>query len=808
MPFHITSPKKLFGGGSSPSSSPSTATSSSEKNRISSKFTSNNKEKIGNQPTSINTNHYVAPHDEYHGHISAPHPDNTRSSTEHLSVSTENPFYSTYSPPALPIHHRVTSPLAQPPTTLQDQDRYSSTPSPPPVPEKDIAMQSPFGFLADSEKSGSTSSTDSKSTSLLPKINTNSSINQTSEASSFYEVNGGLSPSFATPPKLRKNQHQVAEASVSDTSLHKRTLSDRVKATPSSFVRQSRIFSNDDSESTFSTSSVSGRDLLLQNKQQTDSLPPEFRPVVTLINAQKLRTYCVGALQVPGIINSERVWFEVEAKLTGSELAIWRPLSDEYVFEEGNEFKPKYINVIDSHVEVVSDLEIKIYQDLREDAAVMLRFHDKGLFNKWMSAIILSKYEYEKLNEAFTAVILSSKGSRLLDIRVLLGNKKRFPQYEWCNIRLPEVSTKWIKVYMVVLPSDKGHIGRIEIYPSDKKVLKKYLIAYISDLAAIFNVYPEQSNMIDVNSIMRAAGEIHISKNYEHLFPHSMDNELHHHQLLNPRKLIAKNHGISRSGSNHSLSSLTKDTPGTPVNRSRSGSTNSTSSFFNQPSSPPSSNGLARNGSLNGSPVNPNHNQKGHKRINSSFFKRHADDFVLTNSMYIMPISHPGVTAVETMIRNYIPIIDAFKLYGRPKRLISDKTNMHSMLFGLPSLPHYQYLSSKDAERAFAENFSMDLNWFEWPEIMSKEINDLQMNCSKTYGGHGDIGKLYENLDLDFNEISSPVLNFTSFEDDVPSLNDPIDFGGAIGNSPPRVTSPLSLVDDNPTYGATRNLMV
>ena len=207
---------------------------------------------------------------------------------------------------------------------------------------------------------------------------------------------------------------------------------------------------------------------MLQNKQQTDSLPPEFRPVVTLINAQKLRTYCVGALQVPGIINSERVWFEVEAKLTGSELAIWRPLSDEYVFEEGNEFKPKYINVIDSHVEVVSDLEIKIYQDLREDAAVMLRFHDKGLFNKWMSAIILSKYEYEKLNEAFTAVILSSKGSRLLDIRVLLGNKKRFPQYEWCNIRLPEVSTKWIKVYMVVLPSDKGHIGRIEIYPSDK----------------------------------------------------------------------------------------------------------------------------------------------------------------------------------------------------------------------------------------------------------------------------------------------------------------------------------------------------
>ncbi|RCK67262.1 hypothetical protein Cantr_03177 [Candida viswanathii] len=791
MPFNISSPKKLFGGSSSASS---TATSSGEKNRHRSKFTTN-KEIVSNQPA----NQYQTP-------ISTPQP----ASAPHLTVSTENPFGpgDTSSPPPPPAYQRVTSPLAQPPTTIQDHDGFASpTATPPAVPEKDFGVQSPLGFLAGSEKSGSTSSTDSKSTSLLPKINTSSTLNPTSESSSFYEINGGLSPTFATSSKLRKNQQNIAAASVSDTSLHKRTLSDRVKATPSSFVRQSRIFSNDDDESTFSASSVSGKDLLLQNKLQTDSLPPEFRPIVSLINAQKLRTYCVGSLQVPGVMEGEKVWFEVEAKLTGSELAIWRPLTDEFVFDEGNEFKPKYINVIDSHVEVLSNLDIKIYHDYREDAAVMVRFHDKESFNKWMSAIILSKYEYEKLNEAFTAVILSSKGSKLLDIHVLLGNKKRFPQYEWCNIRVPEVSTKWIKVYMVVLPSDKGHIGRIEFYPSDKKVLKKHLIAYISDLAAIFNVYPEQSNMIDVNSIMRAAGEIHISKNYEHLFPHSMESELQHQAQLNPRKLIAKNHGISRSGSNDSLSSLSRDTPGTPVNRSRSGSLNSTSSFFNQPSSPPSGSGLARSGSLNGSPINPNHDQKGHKRISSTFFKRHADDFVLTNSMYIMPISHPGVNAVETMVRNYIPIIDAFKLYGRPKRLASDKTDTNSMLFGLPSLPHYQYLSNKDAEKAFAANYRDDLSWFEWPEIMSKEIKSLQSSCSKTYRGFGDIGKLYENLDLDFNEISSPVLNFTNFEDDVPSLSDTIEFGGRIG-SPPRVASPLSLVDDGTSFGGTRNLMV
>ena len=64
--------------------------------------------------------------------------------------------------------------------------------------------------------------------------------------------------------------------------------------------------------------------------------------------------------------------------------------------------------------------------------------------------------------------------------------------------------------------------------------------------------------MIDFNSIMRAAGEIYVNKNYEYLFPHNSDEQ------LDPRKLIAKNHGVSRSDSNSSLSSLSNQAPNTP----------------------------------------------------------------------------------------------------------------------------------------------------------------------------------------------------------------------------------------------------
>lgn len=681
-------------------------------------------------------------------------------------------------PPALPIYRRVRSPLAQPPATLNENAPAFTTPSPPPLPTKDFTIPSPVGFLANSDKSNDSSIDDSKPGITLPKINITVSSNQASESSSYNE-----------------------------TGLHRRTLSDRIKTTPSSFVRQSRIFSNEDADSIYSSHSVTGRSLLLQNKIQTESLSPEFHPIVTLINAQKLRTYCIGSLQIPGVIGSERVWLEVEAKLSGNELAIWRPLTDEYTLEEGNEFKPKYINLIDAHIEVVSGLQIKIYQDYREDASVAVQFHDKKSFDQWMSAIILSKFEYVKLNEAFTAVLLSSKGSKLLDIHVLLGNKKRFPQYEWCHIRLPEVSTKWIKVYMAVLPGDKGHVGRIEFYPSDKKLQKKNLIAYISDLAGVFNVYPEQSSMIDFNSIMRAAGEIYVNKNYEYLFPHNSDEQ------LDPRKLIAKNHGVSRSDSNSSLSSLSNQAPNTPKNRSRSSSLHSTSSFFNQSTSlsPKQTNGHTRNRSLSNlgkSPANPSQTPLSHKRTNSSFFKKYTESFVLTNSVYIMPSLHPGVTAVETMIRNFIPIVDAFKLYGRPKRLISDKSDTASMLFGLPSLPHYQYLSNKDAERAFAQNFKIGSNWFEWPEIIAHEIKQLQSSNTKGYRGHGDIAKLYENLDLDYGEITSPVFKFGKFEDDLPSLSDSIEFGGKIETPPPGISSPISFAEDGSPYEPLPKIVV
>lgn len=833
----LSSPKKLLNKSKGASSEKKFATNNQNQEEQQQQPLYNPKPRDTQQQGSTTTaTSCSAPSAQYNGNIVSPQYITPKSPVSNRApppqIDTTGTTYTQPSPAALP---RIRSPLSQLANFGDFTQELQQQQSQPNYQYGNPAQQQkpvqPIFALANSDNSSSSADSASTQNKLLPsKMNGSNTNAESTEVSSIYDQYSLNSPTYSqfpnqTSPRVR-HLSKLSDA-FSDTTINlpRRTLSEKARKTPSSFVRQSRLFSNDLSDiDSHLLNSITGQSLLLQNKLQTENLSPEFRPIVNLLNAQRLRTYCIGSFQVPVRMDNEQAWFEVDAKLTGNELAIWRPLDDEYTMEDGNdEFRPKYINLIDFRVEFLGDLQLRISQDYREDSSVLIRFHNELDFNKWISAISLSKFEYTKLNEAFTAVLLSSRGSKLLDIHVLLTHKKRFVEYEWCNIRLPEISTKWIKVYMVILPSDKHHLGRIEIYPLDKKMQKKHLIAYISDLTNLFNVYPEQSNLIDFNSIMSASGLIHVNKLYEYLFPYNN----HEDKQLSPRKLIAKNYAsMSRSGSNKSLSSLADNgnnattnannlqVPSTPKlnggdSRSRSDSLNSTNSFF--ANSPTTATPLTRDRSISNAsnsektkrfkPKSKTTTEFDLNRTNSTFFKKHAEDFASTNTMYIMPIPHPGVNAVETMVRNFIPIIDSFKLYGRPRHLASEKTNPDSMLFGLPSLPHYQYLSTRDAQDAFAEYFRLNMNQFEMEDILRDKILALMENRrhhhGKAYRGHGDVRKLYEGLDVNFDELTSPVLSGVESinggggadGDDnlLLNLGDPINLGS------PRITSPLSV---------------
>lgn len=689
---------------------------------------------------------------EYHGYVHSPKSD---SQPKQMSSPT--------SPPHI---NRPSSPLANPPTTAEELNaesmsrpwkiRRNVSASSLNSPVCYMHMIDDFNELPPEEDIDSPSITPES----IPNLNTTNVV--PSEESRFSSSSSGDASDTIGGVAYARSETQTPIS-------HRRNLSEKIKSTPPSFVRQSRIFTGENGSSNSLSVSLSGRSVLLQNKQQIEMLPNEFHPILNLIHAQKLRGYCIGSFE---IAESDKPWILVDAKLTGNELSI-------HQIESEDDFKPKYINLIDCQLELIDELQVRIYQDFQEESSLLIRFPNQDEFNKWMSAILLCKFEYVKLNEAFTAVVLSSKAPKLLDVHVLLSLKKRYPKYEWCNIRLPQVSSKWNKVFLIILPSDKNHLGRIEIYLTDKKLNKKNMIAYVSSSDHIYNVYPEQANMIDFNSIMNIRGEIYINKNYEHLFsynPDSVSPPAIEETLSSPTpKPINKSSSFTSLTGTPLLSIPRASSPLTTNHHqhTRTSSINSTNSFFTNataspratPSSPPTT---AATGGRFRSHSNASNTSSG---SSSSFFKKKklAQDFVITNSMYIMPISHPGVSAIETMIRNFIPMIDAFKLYGRPRFLNSDKTDMESLLFGMPSLPHYQYLSRLEAGECFAKlsggvGDEDGLNDERWQRVFGERIGELQKKSGggsgegRGYRGYGDISKLYNNLDISFDDISSPII--------------------------------------------------
>ena len=63
----------------------------------------------------------------------------------------------------------------------------------------------------------------------------------------------------------------------------------------------------------------------------------------------------------------------------------------------------------------------------------------------------------------------------------------------------------------------------------------------------------------------------------------------------------------------------------------------------------------------------------------------HADQQTESEGfVFLMPDIHPAVSGFETLLRCLFPIYDTFALYGRPGRLIPDKTDPRSLMFAMP----------------------------------------------------------------------------------------------------------------------------
>lgn len=137
--------------------------------------------------------------------------------------------------------------------------------------------------------------------------------------------------------------------------------------------------------------------------------------------------------------------------------------------------------------------------------------------------------------------------------------------------------------------------------------------------------------------------------------------------------------------------------------------------------------------------------------------------------VFIMPEKHQAVPSYDTIIRFLIPAMDTFKLYGRPEKLLSSRNDSHSLLFGLPVLPHIYYLEVEDLYPLTNSVSSLHWSKKEWREHISEL---LQRKLAQGYSGCNSASNITSPLPSPFlgsadlferaDGVLSPKLSFGS----------------------------------------------
>lgn len=263
--------------------------------------------------------------------------------------------------------------------------------------------------------------------------------------------------------------------------------------------------------------SFSPRKISSPTRQATDfasRVSPELTPIVTLLSAQAHRKYQEGSFMLLKDLDSdgnpaERKWIEVYGIMVGNELAYWDSEQLEQSKETSN--KPSYINYSDSTFKACLNLPsasgqiqnvIVLSTTLKN--RFLLQFSSKTEFSNWHASFLLASYEYKALQEAYTASLLSARGSLLSDIRVILSEKK-FAYEEWTSVRFG-AGMPWKRCYAVIEPCQKKRKGiskgKIYFYENEKKQ-KKTIMATITDAESVYAVYPQNHLVIDQSTMIK-----------------------------------------------------------------------------------------------------------------------------------------------------------------------------------------------------------------------------------------------------------------------------------------------------------------
>lgn len=206
-------------------------------------------------------------------------------------------------------------------------------------------------------------------------------------------------------------------------------------------------------------------------------LSPELAPIVTLLTAQSHRRYHKGVILLLHDLKNDgtpadRIWKEYYAVILGSQLALWDANKLATSTTNNSDWKdsvlkPKYINFTDATLRPIDSNDSIISTDKLEKLAHLenvlvisttlknryfLKFSDLQSYHEWIAAIRLSLYENVSLQEAYTGAFLSSRGSKLGDIKNIMAPDNKFTYSEWVSVRFG-AGMPWKRCYAVISQS-------------------------------------------------------------------------------------------------------------------------------------------------------------------------------------------------------------------------------------------------------------------------------------------------------------------------------------------------------------------
>lgn len=450
----------------------------------------------------------------------------------------------------------------------------------------------------------------------------------------------------------------------------------------------------------------------IKAKKVTD-LPEELLPVVTLINHQQSRNYYKGNAyfnHVSANLNNYQ-WTPAYVELCGSDIN---------VRVEGN--PNTFINVCDCELSFLK-MENTLSISVTNDSILSFKFNTLEEVVAFYSAVLLCKFEYQQLQEAYTGALLSSQAIHFSDIKTLLSPNNKNLKEEWTVIRFPFFNDKWIRAYIVIKPNNK-----VEIYTSSSKA-KKHLLATITNGQSAYTIYSNDPSQVQNNSLLRIYGNCYINSD---LLDAVVSND--DFDSVRSRKIRSRTNSLSKKLSLTSLKSdeITKDK--NTHRRTNSIDTTVSNNSFN--------------------------NSKTPKKLMKK-------NLAFTQLVYIIPESHASVRPVEIMLRMLIPVLNSFSLYGRPTKFISSRTDPNSLLFGLPQLPNTYYLNTKSASDLVALNLDHSLNeeWSssDWNFVFKELLGTLMEKGWKGGAFVGDVAHL--NITLKNKHAISQAPSYDPMED-------------------------------------------